>query len=355
MSVRRLEAHMSPVDHIAAARGGAAPDALSARASRRPRSRGQPTGELRGDEVILGGTMAGAATRRRRAKGAARPLAALRATVAVTLALWATGAAAQGAARCRFTQAPPTLAFTAAAPYTGLAAITLTATLRYRCPGWVGSAWIGISPARSMTGPGTLQFELYQLSGSVWPAAPVPVDPDATVVTFQAVLPAQNAIAGLHATPPPGLEVRIYTSVFTIETDLAYMPATATVTKACTIQPATLAFGSYDPLGANATTPRDAQGTIQIACTGTTAYAVGLGLGSNAAGAVRQMASGASRLAYELYSDAARTTVWSPTAVVGGTAPSTAPIPLPVYGRILPGQMVPAGAYQDVVVSTINF
>jgi spore coat protein U-like protein len=41
--------------------------------------------------------------------------------------------------------------------------------------------------------------------------------------------------------------------------------------------------------------------------------------------------------------------------VVSGTAPSTAPVALPVYGRIPAGQLVVAGTYGDVVQATINF
>jgi spore coat protein U-like protein len=295
-----------------------------------------------------------AAARRRRARAAAASWSAARAAVAGALALFAADAVAQGA-RCTF-RAVPTVNFTASGAYTGLAPVSLTVTVRFRCPGSIRNAWIGISTPRTMTGPGTLQFELYQLSGGVWPSSPpVWVDPGAESASFQAVLPAQDATAGPHATAPGLVMLRLYTTSITNETDTAELAASALVTKACVIQPATLAFGSYDPVGANAASPRDAVGTIQIACTGTTAWAVGLGPGSWAAGAVRQMASGAQRLRYELYSDAARTTVWDTTATVSGVAPGTAPIPLPVHGRIPPGQLLPAGVYQDVVVSTINF
>jgi spore coat protein U-like protein len=47
--------------------------------------------------------------------------------------------------------------------------------------------------------------------------------------------------------------------------------------------------------------------------------------------------------------------VWDTVSLVGGTAPSTAPIALPVYGRIPPGQLVAAGTYGDVVQATVNF
>ena len=68
------------------------------------------------------------------------------------------------------------------------------------------------------------------------------------------------------------------------------------------------------------------------------------------------MTNGGALLTYELYSDAARTTVWTPSATPPlGAAPSTAEIPIPVYGRIPPAQTVQAGPYQDTVLATVTF
>jgi spore coat protein U-like protein len=281
--------------------------------------------------------------------------ASLRAAVALALALSAATASAQGPpAKCRFEQAPAPLVFNG---YTGLAPVWQGAsvTFSYWCPPASRSAWIGISAPRVMTGPGALAFELYTTAALAdpWTASPpIPVSPDTGFATVHGLLPAQDASVGFHQTT---LQVRLYSGSITNETDMVELVVQADVTRSCIIDPATLAFGNYDPVGANATAPRDAQSAIQIACTGGTPYAVGLGPGSNAAGAVRQMANGAERLRYELYTDPGRTSVWSTTAQVGGTAPSNAPIPLPVYGRIFPGQFVGAGPYNDVVVSTINY
>lgn len=239
--------------------------------------------------------------------------------------------------------------------YTGLAVRDVTVTVSYWCPPAARNAWIDISVPRVMTGPGALQFELYRgvNLAEVWPASPPGwVSPAAGGATVHGVLPAQNAAPGLHEAR---LVVRLYSGSMTNETDVAELVVRADVAKSCTIEPAALSFGNYDPVGANATSPRDAQGGIQIACTAGTMYAVALGVGGNAAGTVRQMANGAARLQYELYTDAGRTSVWSTTTQVSGTAPSTAPILLPVYGQIPPGQFVGAGPYQDIVVSTINY
>src|SRR5688572_29204745 len=85
----------------------------------------------------------------------------------------------------------------------------------------------------------------------------------------------------------------------------------ATVVKNCTISTAPVAFGNYDPVAANATAPLDGVGTVTVTCTKGAPAKVGLGVGSNAQGTVRRMiATAAEYLAYELYKDTGRTSVW---------------------------------------------
>lgn len=66
------------------------------------------------------------------------------------------------------------------------------------------------------------------------------------------------------------------------------------------------------------------------------------------------MVAGADHLGYELYSDAARANLWTTATLVAGTGTGTAQT-INVYGRIAALQNVPAGAYADVVVATVNF
>jgi spore coat protein U-like protein len=242
--------------------------------------------------------------------------------------------------------------FTGYTPF-GAGAVATT-TLSYDCPPPGTRAWIGISGARVMTsGANTLQFQLYQeaTNSNVWteaPPVPVPWAMNSRVTVF-ALLPPQDAAPGAYATT---LVVRLYSSDVGNETDTANLAVQANVAASCIIDPATLAFGTYDPLG---TTPLDAQATIRIACTRSTAWAVGLGTGNNPLGAMRQMANGPRLLQYQLYSDAGRTAPWDAIATVGGTAAGVAAVDLPVYGRVPAGQPAAAGTYQDVVQSTINF
>ena len=286
--------------------------------------------------------------RRRAAHG---PL--VRASLAIALALAAEATLA--APKCTLA-APTELVFTAYTPFG--AGVAATATITYRCPNPVDNVWIGIAAPRVMTSGGdSLQFELYQspYPGARWgdqPPVAVPAVRDGSVTVF-GFLPPQDTAAGNYRGT---FLVTIYTDGPQSVSDTATLVASTTgFVPTCIIGAGTLAFGTYDPVGAHAVSPLDAQGTVQVACTRATSYAVALGTGSFPSGATRRMASGAARLQYELYTDPGRTTVWNSTSTVGGTAASTAPVPLVVHGRVPGGQAAPAGAYADTVISTINF
>lgn len=142
----------------------------------------------------------------------------------------------------------------------------------------------------------------------------------------------------------------------------ASMNVTATVVSNCSITTVQhLVFGNYDPLGVNALAapgvPLLGQGQFSVACPEGTAYSISLSLGSNPAGATRQMAGGADRLVYEIFSDSNRTQLWDNAVpnTVGATSTSLVPVVFTAYGRIPGGQDVPIGAYSDVVVATVNF
>ncbi|HXN84074.1 MAG TPA: spore coat protein U domain-containing protein, partial [Myxococcales bacterium] len=64
------------------------------------------------------------------------------------------------------------------------------------------------------------------------------------------------------------------------------LTVTATVPAVCVLSAGTLAFGNYDPVGANATTPLAGTSTFNVTCTKNTAYTVTLGTGANSASAV---------------------------------------------------------------------
>jgi spore coat protein U-like protein len=137
------------------------------------------------------------------------------------------------------------------------------------------------------------------------------------------------------------------TSTFTVQ---------VAITATCTINSAsTLDFGTQGVLAANV----DQSSTIQVTCTNTTPYNIGLnaGTGSGATVAVRKMTSGGATVNYTLYSDTGRTTVWGNTIstdTVAGTGNGTGQN-YTVYGRI-PAQTTPApGNYTDTITVTVTY
>jgi spore coat protein U-like protein len=142
-------------------------------------------------------------------------------------------------------------------------------------------------------------------------------------------------------------------------TATANLGVTATVTNNCTISTAALAFGSYDPVVANASTDLNGSGTVSVACTKGTSATVGLGLGSNASGSTRRMTDGSGNyLTYELYQDAGHVTIWGNSGaglLSPAVAPSKATRNFTVYGQVASNQDVTAGSYSDTVVATVNF
>lgn len=135
------------------------------------------------------------------------------------------------------------------------------------------------------------------------------------------------------------------------------LSVSANVLGVCTIDPAALAFGSYD-----STANVDVSTNITVHCTLGASYWIGLGLGNNASGSTRRMVNGGTDfLAYELYRDSGHTQIWdnadpapTPPHSTAGTPGFTA-YTTPVYGRIPAGQILPIGAYADSVVMTVNF
>jgi spore coat protein U-like protein len=143
------------------------------------------------------------------------------------------------------------------------------------------------------------------------------------------------------------------------------LTVSATVATTCTISTtAQLAFGTYDPIGANASTPLDGTGQINVACTkGTNSPMIGMDLGQNASGTTRRMTSGTDFLAYEIYqpnpagTGCPYTTAWGNEGAARydpGTVNKTGK-DITVCGRVPANQDVAAGSYTDTVVATINF
>ena len=140
-------------------------------------------------------------------------------------------------------------------------------------------------------------------------------------------------------------------------TSTGSLPVSALVLKSCSVAATPLAFGNYDP---TAGAPTDANTTLVVLCTTGTSFQVGLnaGGGSGASIATRKMTSGSDTLAYTLYQDSSRSTLWGNTPGTDTPSATTAAVPpttLTVYGRVPSGQNVPLGLYNDNVTVTLTY
>jgi len=140
---------------------------------------------------------------------------------------------------------------------------------------------------------------------------------------------------------------------------LVFAPnAAAQAGNSCTISTTSVAFGSYDVFsGADVNTT----GTVTINCgSAVRDLTVTLSKGQSGTYSNRTLVKGAETLAYNLFRDAACTSVWG-----DGTAgtqtyfnadpPNNTNVVLTIYGRITALQDVSAGAYSDTITATINW
>lgn len=149
------------------------------------------------------------------------------------------------------------------------------------------------------------------------------------------------------------------TGVFA-STTTGTLTVTANVNNVCKLTSGTLAFGAYDPVNTNATTPLAQTATFTMKCTKGTSATMLMGQGSNPgtgstdSAPIRNMLNGTTQLNYQLYSDAGDTTVWNNSTGINHTATGQSET-LNVYGSIPAGQNVGSGSYTDTVVITVNY
>jgi spore coat protein U-like protein len=166
--------------------------------------------------------------------------------------------------------------------------------------------------------------------------------------------------------PPRPLPIRRLASAATRATIAcaAFLAATPARADSCSVAAATLAFGNYDTINA-----LDGTTTITVTCTHTNNaavrfdYVVALSSGPGSY-ASRQMTGTGDTLIYNLYTSAARTTVWGDGSAgtatvagsfnVGGGAGGTRWDTQNVYGRIGAAQNVLPGAYATAAPITVT-
>jgi spore coat protein U-like protein len=135
-----------------------------------------------------------------------------------------------------------------------------------------------------------------------------------------------------------------------------------TVAPTCSVAANPLLFGTYYPGngGLNANT------TLLVRCSHGAAFTVAMNAGAGGGTLVqRLMAQGAARLQYNLYTSAARTTVWGDgsvsSAVVAGVGKGLASgeaITETIFGSLpdsAANQQLPPGLYTDTVLVTVSY
>ncbi len=140
------------------------------------------------------------------------------------------------------------------------------------------------------------------------------------------------------------------------------MNVSVSVKHSCSMNTTSMAFGTYDGVVANASNALEATATVISTCTSGAEALItmnaGASAGSGSADApVRRMTAGPGKyLDYQVYSDAARDTVWGNTIPTGVALTGTGvPQSLIVYGSIPSAQVVPEGDYSDQIYVTISY
>jgi spore coat protein U-like protein len=132
------------------------------------------------------------------------------------------------------------------------------------------------------------------------------------------------------------------------------MGVSLTITAGCVTTATPLAFGSTGVLAA----PIAQTSTVNVTCTNTTPYNVGLGLGVQPATLQRNMSAGSTGLvSYNLWRNSGHTLAWGETVntdTVAGTGTGISQ-PITVYGEVIAQTSPAPGAYADSVVVTITF
>jgi spore coat protein U-like protein len=142
-----------------------------------------------------------------------------------------------------------------------------------------------------------------------------------------------------------------------------------TVLKACTITAAAATDVDFGSVAGNSTANADAQGSVTAQCTPLTPYNIALNAGANASTAndvnTRRMkhidgtVTTNNHVAYQLYQNAARSTVWGSTVGTNTLAATGNGLnqAYPVYGRVAnpSANNAAAGAYLDTITATIVY
>lgn len=132
----------------------------------------------------------------------------------------------------------------------------------------------------------------------------------------------------------------------------------------CSVSAIATSFGTYNPFSA---VPLDSAGSVTVTCENLlsilVSYDIQLSSGASGGYAPRRLAGPGYQLDYNLYTNAARSSVWGDgsgaTAVVSDGYLLAVLFPVQrsysVYGRMPAGQNVAPGSYTDTITVTINY
>lgn len=215
-----------------------------------------------------------------------------------------------------------------------------------RTQSWGSSSFLAFGATPTITAnPGT--GSTISVTRTLYVKVVVPAT--AKPVTYSSAFANQNWFWGLNLVTCAGVTVgfSIPPASFSFE---------ARIDPGCTVSGSTLGFGAVGVINA----PKTAQNAIDVHCTNTTPYSIGLGNGLNGTSpTARKLAKGAERITYGIYKDQQGTQPWGDAAlgaafVRSGTGNGLTQS-LPAYG-IAPAQTTPSpGAYSDTVVATVTY
>ena len=333
-----------------------------------------------------------------------RTLRALRLPLFCALLWWVPVGSAQAAVSC--TASMSALNFGTVELVDGSTPAAVNATLNYTCNNTGnsteslrvcfnigdGDQSLGSFDPRLMkltTGSNTLKFRLFRgTSGTVWgsngnAAVPNPFTDTMTIPRRSSITRSttmRGELLALQGTAPAGQYTDnfggIHTSITLSSNQGSSVPSTcngsssgnfpfvvnATVAKSCLVTADPLNFGSIDGLPGMGN--KDQTSTINLTCSASTAYQVGLSpLNGSTAGAGAMAPTGGvpgntDTVPYRLYRDAARSIPWGNVLnnnTLTGTGTGTAEA-LTVYGRVLGSSVnVRPDSYRDTVTVTVTY
>ena len=170
-----------------------------------------------------------------------------------------------------------------------------------------------------------------------------------------------------------GLAAAALTLALAVPPHAGSTTAVRTIGTGRSVNASAVSFGRYESLLANATTPLNAAGAVNIACTKGSVPKITMDLGRNPNGGRRYMAAAgasgpADTLYYELYQPPSAapgtacsfpgTAAWGPSGAqtfTPGAPNGRGSRSYSVCGTIPAGQGVSMGSYADTVVATVNF